>query len=50
MQALMRAVYNAVMEFYDYAKPWKQDFVTFTIAFDELRRDSRQCLYRFVRM
>jgi hypothetical protein len=31
MQALMQAVYNAVMEFYDYAKPWKKDFVKFTI-------------------
>jgi hypothetical protein len=35
MQALMRAVYNAVMEFYDHGKPWKEDFVKFTIDFDE---------------
>ncbi|MDQ1407193.1 MAG: hypothetical protein QOG55_2822, partial [Acidobacteriaceae bacterium] len=26
MQALIQAVYDAVMEFYDYAKPWKEDF------------------------
>jgi hypothetical protein len=35
MQALIQAVYNAVMEFYDYAKPWKQDFAKFTVKFDE---------------
>jgi len=34
----MRAVYDGVMEFYDYAKPWKQDFVKFTIDFDERGR------------
>jgi hypothetical protein len=38
MQALMQAVYNAVMEFYDRRKPWKQDFVKFTIEFDEQGR------------
>lgn len=35
MQALMQAVYDAVMEFYDYDKPWKRDFVKLTIEFDE---------------
>ena len=35
MRALMQAVYNAVMEFYDHGKPWKEDFVKFTIDFDE---------------
>jgi len=34
----MRAVYDAVMEFYDYDKPWKQDFVKLTIEFDEQGR------------
>jgi hypothetical protein len=34
----VQAVYNAVMEFYDYAKPWKQDFVKFAIEFDEQGR------------
>jgi hypothetical protein len=34
MQALMQAVNNAVMEFYDYGKPWKEDFVKLTIEFD----------------
>jgi hypothetical protein len=38
MQPLMQAVYNAVMEFYDHAKPWKEDFVKFTIEFDEQGR------------
>jgi hypothetical protein len=38
MQALMQAVYDAVMEFYDYGKPWKEDFVKFTIEFDEQGR------------
>jgi hypothetical protein len=38
MQALIQAVYNAVMEFYDHKKPWKQDFVKFTIDFDEQGR------------
>jgi len=38
MQALMQAVYNAVMEFYDHGKPWKEDFVKFTIEFDEQGR------------
>ena len=38
MQTLMTAVYDAVMEFYDYAKPWKQDLVKFTIDFDEQGR------------
>jgi hypothetical protein len=27
-----------VMEFYDYANPWKEDFVKFTIDFDEQGR------------
>jgi hypothetical protein len=35
MQALMQAVYNAVMEFYDHRKPWKEDLVKFTIDFVE---------------
>jgi hypothetical protein len=34
----MQAVYEAVMGFYDYAKPRKQDFVKFTIDFDEQGR------------
>src|ERR1700730_7749908 len=38
MQALMQAIFDAVMEFYDYSKPWKQDFVKFTIEFDEQGR------------
>jgi hypothetical protein len=38
MQALVQAVYNAMMEFYDYGKPWKEDFVKFTIKFDEQGR------------
>ena len=38
MQALMQAVYNAVMGFYDYGKPWSEDFVKFTIDFDEQGR------------
>ena len=38
MQALIQAVYNAVMEFYDHKKPWKEDFVKFTIQFDEKGR------------
>jgi len=38
MHALMQAVHNAVMEFYDHKKPWKQDFVKFTIGFDEQGR------------
>ena len=37
MQALIQAVYEAVMEFYDHKKPWK-DFVKFTIDFDEQGR------------
>ena len=31
-----KAVYEAVMEFYDHKKPWKEDFVKF-IDFDEQR-------------
>jgi hypothetical protein len=38
MQALMQAVYDAVMEFYDHKKPWKQAFVKFTVKFDEQGR------------
>ena len=38
MQALRQAVYNVVMEFYDHGKPWKEDFVKFTIDFDEQGR------------
>jgi hypothetical protein len=38
MQALIQAVYDAVMEFYDHKKPWKEDFVKFTIEFDEQGR------------
>src|SRR4030081_352636 len=38
MQALMQAVYDAVMEFYNYGKPWEQEFVKFTIDFDEQGR------------
>ena len=38
MHALIQAVYNAVMEFYDHGKPWKEDFVKFTIEFDEQGR------------
>jgi hypothetical protein len=38
MQALMQSVYDAVMEFYDHKKPWKQDFVKFTVKFDEQGR------------
>jgi hypothetical protein len=34
----MQAVYEVVMEFYDRKKPWKQDFVKFTIEFDEQGR------------
>jgi len=34
----MQAVYNVVMEFYDPGKPWKEDFVKFTIDFDEQGR------------
>ena len=34
----MQAVYDAVMEFYDHKKPWKQDFVKFTVKFDEQGR------------
>jgi hypothetical protein len=38
MQALIKAVYEAVMEFYDHKKPWNVDFVKFTIEFDEQGR------------
>jgi len=38
MQAMTQAVYNAVMEFYDHGKPWKEDFVKFTIDLDEQGR------------
>jgi hypothetical protein len=38
MQALMQAVYEAVMEFYDHKKPLKEAFVKFTIGFDEQGR------------
>ena len=38
MEALIQAVYDAVMEFYDHKKPWKEDFVKFTIEFDEQGR------------
>ena len=38
MQALIQAVYNAVMEFYDHKKPRKKGFVKFTIEFDEQGR------------